>query len=38
MKSKLNCRNKIIPLNIWASAGIVKWAKSELDEIDRMTR
>ena len=44
MKSRLNGRNKIIAINTWAvslmryGAGIVKWTKSELDEIDRKTR
>ena len=44
MKSRLNGRNKIIAINTWAvsliryGAGIVKWAKSKLDEIDRKTR
>ena len=34
MRSRLNCRNKIIAINIWAAslmrydAGIVKWTKS----------
>ena len=43
-KSRLNGRNKIMAINKWAvslrrySAGIVKWTKSELDEIDRKTR
>ena len=44
MKSRLNGRNKIIAINTWAvslmryGAGIVKWTKSEPDEIDRKTR
>ena len=44
MKSRLNGRNKIIATNTWAvplmryGAGIVKWTKSELDEIDRKIR
>ena len=44
MKSRLNCRSKIIAINIWAGslmrygAGVVKWTKLELDEIDRKTR
>ena len=44
MKSRLNGRNKIIAIKTWAVflmryvAGIVKWTKSELDEIDRKTR
>ena len=44
MKSKLNGRNKIIAINTWAvslmryGAGIVKWTKNELDDIDRKTR
>ena len=43
-KSRLNGRNKIMAINKWAvslrrySAGIVKWTKSRLDEIDRKTR
>ena len=44
MKSKLNGRNKIIAIYTWAislmiyGAGIVKWTKNEIDEIDRKTR
>ena len=44
MKSRLNGRNKIITINTWGGslmrhgAGIAKWTKSELDEIDRKTR
>ena len=44
MKSGLNGRNKIIVINTWSvslmryGVGIVKWTKSELDEIDRKTR
>ena len=44
MKSRLNGRSKIIAINTWAvylmryGAGIVKWTKSKLDEIDRKTR
>ena len=44
MKSRLNCRNKIITINPWAvslmryGAGTVKWTKRELNEIDRKTR
>ena len=44
MKSRLSGRNKIIAINTWAvslmryGAGIVKWTKNELDEIDRKTR
>ena len=44
IKSRLNGRNKIIAINTWAvslmryGAGIVKWIKNELDEIDRKTR
>ena len=44
MKSRLNCRSKIIAINTWAGslmrygAGVVKWTKLELDEIDRKTR
>ena len=44
MKSKLNGRNKIMAINIWAvslmryGAGILKWNKNELQKIDRKTR
>ena len=44
MKSRLNVRNKIIAINTWGvsmmryGAGIVRWTKSKLDEIDRKTR
>ena len=44
MKSRLNGRNKIIAINTWTvslmryGAGIVKWTKIELDEIDKKTR
>ena len=44
MKSRLNGRNKIIAIDTWTvylmryGAGIVKWTKRELDEIDRKTR
>ena len=44
MKSKLNGRNKIMALNTWAvllmryGAGILKWNKNELQQIDRKTR
>ena len=44
LKSKLNGRNKITTLNIWAvsilryGAGILKWNKNELQETDRKTR
>ena len=44
MKSKLNGRNKISAANTWAvslmryGAGILRWTKSELQEIDRKTR
>ena len=44
LKSKLNGRNKIMALNTWAvsilryGAGILKWNKNELQEIDRKTR
>ena len=44
MKSRPNGRNKIKAINTWAvslmryGAGIVKWTKSKLDEIDRKTR
>ena len=44
LKSKLNGRNKIRALNTWAvsilryGAGILKWNKNELQEMDRKTR
>ena len=44
MKSKLNGRNKIMAANTWAvslmryGAGLLKWNKNELQEIDRKTR
>ena len=44
LKSKLNGRNKIMALNTWAvsilryGAGILKWSKNELQEMDRKTR
>ena len=44
IKSRLNGKNKIIAINTWAVsfmryvAGIVKWKKRKLDEIDRNTR
>ena len=44
MKSKLNGKNKIAGINTWAipvlryGAGIIKWNKEELDEMDRKTR
>ena len=44
LKCKLNGRNKIMALNTWAvsilryGAGILKWNKNELQEIDRKTR
>ena len=44
LKSRLNGENKIIALNTWAvsdlryGAGILKWNKSELQEIDGKTR
>ena len=44
LKSKLNGRNKIMALNTWAvsilryGAGILKWNKNELQEIDRKAR
>ena len=44
MKSKLNGRNKIMAINIWAvslmryGAGILKWNKNELQKIDRKIR
>ena len=44
MKSKLNGRNKILAANTWAvsfmryGAGILRWTKNELQEIDRKTR
>ena len=43
LKSKLNGRNKIMALNTWAvsilryGAGILKWNKNELQEMDRKT-
>ena len=43
MKSKLNERNKIMALNTWAvfilryGAGILKWNKNELQDMDRKT-
>ena len=44
MASKLNGRNSVDALNAWAvsvvrySAGIVKWRKDEMKEMDRKTR
>ena len=44
MKSKLNGRNKILAANTWAvslmryGAGILRWTRSELQEIDRKIR
>ena len=44
LKSKLNGGNNIMPLKIWAvstlryGAGIRKWNKNELQEMDRKTR
>ena len=44
MKSKLNGRNKILAANTWPvslmryGAGILRWTKNELQEIDRKTR
>ena len=44
LKSKLNGRNKIMALNTWIvsilryGAGILKWNKNELQEMDRKTR
>ena len=44
MKNTLSGRNQIMAMNTWVvslmryGAGIVKWTKSELDEIDRKTR
>ena len=44
MKSKLNGKNKVIAINIWAvsvlryGAGIIRWTKEELNTLDRMTR
>ena len=44
LKSKLNGRNKIMALNTWAvsilryGAGILKWNKNELQEMNRKTR
>ena len=43
-KSKLNGRNKILAINIWAvsllrySGGIIRWNKDDLLEMDRRTR
>ena len=44
LKSKLTGRNKIVALNVWAvsilryGAGILKWDKNELQEVDRKTK
>ena len=44
MKSKLNRRNKILAINMWAvvvliyGAGIVKWTITELKALDRKSR
>ena len=44
LKSKLNGKNKIMTLNTWAvsifryGAGILKWNKNEVQEMDRKTR
>ena len=44
LKSKLNGRNVINAINIWAVAtvlygtGIINWNKGKLDKIDRQTR
>ena len=44
LKSKLNGRNKIMAMNTWTvsilryGAGILKWDKTELQEMDRKTR
>ena len=44
LKSKLNGRNKILAINIWAvwllrySGGIIRWNKDDLLEMDRLTR
>ena len=44
MKSRISGRNKILTINTWAvslmryGAGIMKWTKRELDEINRKTR
>ena len=44
LKSKLNGRNKIMALNTWAvsilryGAGILKWNKNELQEMDKKNR
>ena len=44
LNSKLNGRNKIMALNTWADsilrygAGILKWNKSDLQEMERKTR
>ena len=44
LKSKLNGRNKILAINIWAvsllryTGGIIRWNKDDLLEMDRRTR
>ena len=44
LKSKLNGKNKILILNTWEisilryGVGILKWNKTELQEMDRKTR
>ena len=44
MRSKLNGRNKIMAVNIWAvslmrfGAGISKWNTNELQKLDRKTK
>ena len=44
LKSKLNLRKKAMVLNTWAvsimryGAGMLKWNKNELQEMDRKTR
>ena len=44
LKSKLNCRNLIMSINMWDVAvvrynvGVIGWTKMELEEMDRNTR
>ena len=44
LKSKLNGKNKTNAINTWAvslmryGAGVLKWRKDEIDELDRKTR
>ena len=43
LKSNLNSRNAISPINIWAvavmrdGAGVVNWTEEELEKLDRQT-